>query len=181
MLFGSADLRQIRELLHDKIRRTYLGSIDKIINHPCIHYQYYKTQITALALFADAMEKYYPKHPTTKEGYPMAHDLLIKDLKSLNLPAAAIAWVSTDGWRWHNDPLHSDLTHDINYGMVLKYPEPITRLAAYAAGLRRKELEETINKDDLEDIERRSLVLARRNDPDFEPLKYTGHFGDYHP
>lgn len=60
--------------------------------------------------------------------------LALRDINRVPVQAAAVAWLSFDGWRWDKEK-YPGFPEDLSYGLVLEYPQPILAATAWLAGL----------------------------------------------
>lgn len=168
--FGRLDLSEVRQILYGTVQRSYSNNIHGLIKQPLWYYVYYKTQGTMLQIFLNTLEEVYNgDYGLDDDGDPVPYIQAFNDLnRRAIMPASALAWITVDGWRWHHEEKHKNTDPDLNYGLVLKYPEPTARAAAYAANLHRPALEATLRPEELAAIERQALERARRLDSTFD-------------
>lgn len=66
---------------------------------------------------------------------PILCSLIEHDINRVIAPVAIAAWLTTDNFRWHQHI--NGIPKDLNYGLVLQYPEAIIAYAAFIAGFNR--------------------------------------------
>lgn len=67
----------------------------------------------------------------SEDNIPVAVKLYYQDLTRANIFVSLVAWLSTDGFRWHTNPMFANIPEDLSYSLVLNYPEfiiPVARL-----------------------------------------------------
>lgn len=68
----------------------------------------------------------------TTDEKSVVKNVLWQDLKRVSFPVALVSWLTTDSFRWHENTYMLQNTYeDLNYGLVLQYPEVILSFAAY--------------------------------------------------
>jgi hypothetical protein len=85
------------------------------------------------------------------DSCPLLRVLLTKDLDTVNLNWALVAWLTIDGFRWESLYPHLEFP-DLNYGLVLQYPNYILTLAVVVTNLadHREGLTALLNKPTLD-------------------------------
>jgi hypothetical protein len=101
---------------------------DTIPGDPTFVFEYYYAIKTAFSIMNESLEEYYdfPSHKT-EEGHFILNELVDADCERVNVPIAIAAWLTTDGWRAHND--YKGIPEDLSYDLVTQYPVPLLRLA----------------------------------------------------
>ncbi|TVQ16643.1 MAG: hypothetical protein EA367_19605 [Leptolyngbya sp. DLM2.Bin15] len=166
---GRIDISEVRNVLHSIVTKMYGGRIDALVHEPMFHYVYYRTQGVMLQIFLNTLEEIYNgDYGIDPDENPTPYRQALQDLNhGAIMPACALAWITTDHWRWHAQTAYKDTNPNLQYGFILKYPEPVARAAAYAANLHRPALEASLTDVETQTIEAHALSRAQCLDANF--------------
>jgi len=100
---------------------------------------------------------------------PIINHLVCIDISCVNLFVAAVAWLTTDDFRW--ETLNPMIHDKLSYGLVLQYPDYIIPMCCMIADYKRYEFLEDIDKESLEMVKThaiRDVVTLQPNSKNIE-------------
>lgn len=139
----------IRNRLIEHVRSKYRGSIHRVEPYVANYvYSYYYKTILCKLVYDTLLVKFYPDEPfvrdrLSKTRMPVTMNEMLEDERKCNYFACAAAWISADDWSWAGHIRKAKDWHfkdveradELQYGLVLRRPEPVVALAAYLIDL----------------------------------------------
>ena len=94
------------------------------------------------------------------DGRPLVYVLMEQDILRVILPVAVTAWLTVDDFRWHHHV--SEIPEDLQYGLVLSYPNLLVQYAAFIAGYNREKILNFIPQSIQQKCERQTVLAIHR-------------------
>lgn len=77
--------------------------------------------------------------PGTTTALPFVSTVIYKDISKVNAFICAVAWLSSDEFKWHIKYPEYQIPEDLSYGLVLQYPDFIIPYCCVLADYKREE------------------------------------------